>query len=307
MSVTIFSAPKSFADPHIAMIQRNAIGSWLSLGNPVEVLLIGDDPGIGENAERLGATHLPEVEKNTQQTPLISSIFEQAQVYAQHATLAFVNTDIILMREFLTSIEEIALQKRNFLVMGRRWDLTQDTALEFDAEWEQALRSRLKSEGSLHPPAGSDYFVFPSGQFGKLPPFALGRAGWDNWMIFRARTLRIPVIDATEAITVVHQTHDYSHLEDGLPHFHLEESRENVRLGGGPETVFTLADATWRMNGQGLVRIPWPQGGLIRWAESALVARLGSPKNLRVFRALLHPMESVRRAGTRSVQRFRRQ
>lgn len=113
--------------------------------------------------------------------------------------------------------------------------------------------------------------------------------------------MRIPVIDATKAITVVHQAHDYGHLEGGLPHYGLEESRENVRLGGGPETIFTLADATWRMNGQGLVRIPWPQGGLIRWGESALVARFASRSTLRFLRALLHPLEFARGSSARAL------
>ena len=302
MSITIFSAPKPFTDPHISMIQINAIASWLNLGERIEVLLVGDDPGIGETAERLGATHVPAVERNARQTPLISSIFNQAQVHAQYAILAYVNSDIVLMNDFLASIDEIALQLPRYLVLGQRWDLNENAELKIESGWDQALRSRLEIEGSLHPPAGSDYFVFPHGEFVEIPPFALGRAGWDNWMIFRARSLQIPVIDATESVTVVHQTHDYSHLEGGVPHYGLEESRENVKLGGGPGTIFTLADATWRMNGNGLVKIPWPQGGLLRWGESALVARLGSPRNLRYSRALLHPVEFAKSFGARSAR-----
>ena len=230
MNVTIFSAPKPFTDPHIAMIQRGAIGSWMNLGKQVEVLLIGDDPGIGETAAQLGATHLPTVDRNAQQTPLISSIFDQAQSHAQYPTLAYVNADIILMNDFLASIAEITLRQPEYLVVGQRWDLEQHTELEFELGWEQALRSRLDSEGTLHPPAGSDYFVFPRGQFEDLPPFSLGRAGWDNWMIFKGRSMRIPVVDATAAITVVHQGHDYSHLEGGVPHYRMEE---RDRQGGG--------------------------------------------------------------------------
>ena len=290
MSVTIFSAPKPFLDSHIATIQKNAIRSWMKLGEEVEVLLIGDEAGIGETAAQLGVTYLPEVDRNAQQTPLISSIFEQAQSRARHETLAYVNADIILMNDFLTSIEEIELQHSDYLVLGQRWDVEQNTVLEFYQGWEQALRNRLESEGALHPPAGSDYFIFPSSQLSDLPPFALGRAGWDNWMIFKGRSMRIPVIDATAAITAVHQGHDYSHLEGGIPHYRLEESRENVRLGGGAETVFSLADATWRLNGQGLVRSPWPQGGFLRWGESSVISRFSSNRNLRILGVLLHPL-----------------
>ena len=34
-------------------------------------------------------------------------------------------------------------------------------------------------------------------------------------MIYRARSLGIPVIDATRAVTAVHQDHDYSHVPEG--------------------------------------------------------------------------------------------
>ena len=30
--LTIFTAPKPFTDPHINLIQRNALRSWLALG-----------------------------------------------------------------------------------------------------------------------------------------------------------------------------------------------------------------------------------------------------------------------------------
>ncbi len=40
--ITFFSAPKPFTDPHIAMIQRNAIKSWTLLPD-VEVILLGEE------------------------------------------------------------------------------------------------------------------------------------------------------------------------------------------------------------------------------------------------------------------------
>ena len=38
----------------------------------------------------------------------------------------------------------------------------------------------------------------------------IGRPGYDNWLIWRARRSRIPVIDATKELTAVHQNHDYN-------------------------------------------------------------------------------------------------
>ena len=44
--LTIFTAPKPFTDPHIALIQRNAILSWLHLGPRVAVILLGEELGL---------------------------------------------------------------------------------------------------------------------------------------------------------------------------------------------------------------------------------------------------------------------
>jgi hypothetical protein len=51
--LTIFTAPKPFVDSHIAVIQRNAIQSWLHLGAEVEVLLVGDELGMAQVARRI--------------------------------------------------------------------------------------------------------------------------------------------------------------------------------------------------------------------------------------------------------------
>ena len=60
--LSIFSAPKAFTDPHINIIQRNAIQSWLHLGPEVEVFLVGDEPGMAEAAAELGVMQLTEVQ-----------------------------------------------------------------------------------------------------------------------------------------------------------------------------------------------------------------------------------------------------
>jgi hypothetical protein len=51
--ITLFSAPKPFTNPHIAMIQRNAIKSWTLLPD-VEVILLGEEEGLAEAAHELG-------------------------------------------------------------------------------------------------------------------------------------------------------------------------------------------------------------------------------------------------------------
>ncbi len=305
MSVTIFSAPKPFIDPHVSTIQRNAIRSWQALGRDVEVLLIGDDLGIADAATELGVRHLGAVERNDNGTPLISSIFELAQQRATHSLLTYVNADILLLDDFLPSLQRVAGQFERFLIVGQRWDLDLARALDFSNGWSDEVRARLRQEGRIHLPAGSDYFGFPRWLFRGLPPFALGRSGWDNWMIFAGRKMQVPVVDASGSITVVHQSHDYRHLEGGAPHYRLPESIENIRLGGGRETIFNLVDATWRMSDGNVTRVRWPGETVGRWAEAEIVVRLGPGRRLRLVRPLLHPVELLRRWGSGAVRRVR--
>ena len=62
---------------------------------------------------------------------------------------------------------------------------------------------------------------------------------------------KLPVVDATHSIMVIHQNHDYSHLPGGQTHYKLPESNDNLNLAGGRRNVFQLDDATHVLeNGQ---------------------------------------------------------
>ncbi len=107
------------------------------------------------------------------------------------------------------------------------------------------LRARIAAEGKLHGISGIDYFTFPNGLYQNIPPFAVGRTSWDNWFIYQARVLKAPVIDATRAITIVHQNHDYSHSAGGAAGvWKGPESERNKGLLGGAEHAFSLEYAT---------------------------------------------------------------
>ena len=72
--LTVFTAPKSFINEHINIIQRNAIKSWMHLGSEVEVLLMGEEDGMAEIAEEYQIRHFPEVKCSEQGTPKINSM-----------------------------------------------------------------------------------------------------------------------------------------------------------------------------------------------------------------------------------------
>lgn len=242
--LTLFSIPKAFQG-HTGIIQRNAIKSWTLMRPQPEIILFGDDEGTAEVAKSFGVRHVPQVVRNEYGTPLLNDLFEQAQQAAAHDVLCYANADVILMGDFFQAVDQIVRWKTCFLLVGQRWDIHVRESLDFFAGWENDLKARLGSQGVLHPSTGMDYFVFPRGMWGDIPPFAIGRTAWDNWLVYRARARRVAVVDATAALTVVHQAHDYSHVPAKAGDV-LEgpEAKRNLNLAGGWKHIFTLNDAT---------------------------------------------------------------
>ncbi len=254
--ITLFTAPKPFTDPHIAVIQRNAIKSWTLLPD-VEILLLGKEQGLAEVARELAVKHIPQIGRNKDGTPLISSMFSVARENSAAALLCIINTDILLVLNFLDAARQVLPQKDKFVLLSQRWDLDVTEPLDFSGDWSGRLLSTVNLQGQLHRPAGSDFFLFPRAAYIDVPDFAIGRAGWDNWMIYNARREKWPVIDGTSSLMVVHQNHDYSHLPDGLTHHSHPETDENIRLAGGEAAVrYTIVDSTHQLRGGKLVRPP---------------------------------------------------
>jgi len=251
--ITLFTIPKPFSG-HIGIIQRNAIRSWMALGPAVEIVLIGDEVGVAETASTLGVGYVPVVERNQYHTPMVNSAFQIAQEVGRGSLMAYVNADIILTPNLVEAIETIPLDK--FLVSCQRWDLDLDFELDFESSsWQSQLNELVKARGRLHEPTGIDCFIFTRGMYQNLPPFAIGRPGWDNWLIYWTRRMQIPVIDATQAMMIVHQNHDYSHLPKSLGTEHGGPERDiNLELAGGWDYIFTLEDADWLMGPDGLKR-----------------------------------------------------
>lgn len=276
--ITIFSAPKPFTNPHIANIQRNAIASWTKLPE-VDIILLGDEPGLADAARKLGVKHLENIPRSPSGAPLMDAMFTLARQHGTGQFLCIINADIILFPDFVETAKQAAAQREKFVLLGQRWDLDVTQPIDFSGEWVDRLRSTVHHQGVLHRPAGSDYFLFPAACYTDIPAFTIGRAGWDNWMIYKARKEGWAVIDATPSVMIVHQNHDYSHLPDGKPHYHHPETDENIRLAGGlVVTRFTLLDANQRIENGKITHQVMDSARLWRRIEAWPLLALGSTR-----------------------------
>lgn len=292
--LTIFTTPKPFRDAHIRTIQMNAIRSWAFLKPAVEVVLIGEEEGAAEAAAEIGVVYIPEVQRNKESTPLISSLFSIGRQVNNSPLLAYVNADILIFDDFITTAQAIFEQTPQFLVVGQRWDLNVTSLIDFSAGWQERIQQQTEQEGWLHTRGGSDYFIYPRACFQTIPDFAVGRAGWDNWMFYQARRQGWKTIDATLSIQIVHQNHDYSHLPGGQVHYRLPETTENVRLAGGRRTIFTLMDVDYEFCDGEVKKYPLSWKKWRREVEIFPLIRLKSMALAQVFFAVFHPKQALR-------------
>ena len=265
--MTIFSAPKPFTDPHINTIQRNAIQSWMHLGPDVEVFLIGDEEGLAQAAEEFGVRHFPQAATNDAGTPLIGSIFQLARENSSAPLLAYVNGDILLLPGFVEMGERALEQSERFLLVGQRWDLDITEAMDFSPGWDARLAEDARRRGALHPPAGSDYFIYPRTVLQEIPELTVGRAGWDNWVIYHAVSQPWPAVDATPSIMIVHQNHDYAHLPGGKAHYDHHETKANLEAGGGEQNMYMLLDTNRELVAGKIRRPRLRMMRILRWLE----------------------------------------
>ncbi len=246
--LTIFTTAKPFRG-HIGVIQRNALQSWKALYPDIEIILLGDDEGAAEAAQKFGLRHEPFAERNERGTKRLDYLYARAQAIAKHEVLCYINCDIILMQDFRRAIERVRAAHREFLMVGRRWDIDITEPLAFDGpECAADLRTLAQRHGRKRTAEWIDYFAFTRGLYGPdMPPFVL-RVFWDNWLVWKALDSGKPVIDASTAVLAVHQNHDYSHHPEGKQGvWYGEEAGRNAQLAGGWRHLRTIADATERL------------------------------------------------------------
>lgn len=256
--LTIFACPKPFTDPHIAMIQRNAIRSWTLLDIKPRVILFGAEPGVAEICSELGLDHVSHVARNEFGTPLLNDVFAKAEQRATGRYLCYVNADIILMSDFAQVVRSLAgfrqrvlLPGGRFMLGGRPWDVPIKTPLEFRPGWEAEMRQLVGDCGELRSNFACDYFLFPKGMWKDLPPFAIGRVYFDNALMFRCRRSGGWLIDATSGVTALHQNHSYASRLAGQLYMENPEGLRNKELASG-DRLLNWASASHRYTPQGL-------------------------------------------------------
>jgi hypothetical protein len=281
--ITFFTTPKPFTG-HNGVIQRNALKSWTLAAPGAEVILFGDEEGASETARDLGIKHVREVERVTvfksgfasttspskglQSKPLnletrgpkiLRSFFDAAQEMAKHDAVCYANCDIVLMDDFAAAVAKVQATEKEFLVVGRRWDVDVMTPIDFEEpDWKEQLRKGARTEGQQRSGDWIDYFAFRKGFYlGKMPELVIGRVFWDQWLVWKAQSIGAVVVDASDAVMAIHQNHDYGYHPAGKTGVWTDAlSQRNYRLAGGRWHLRTIEDATHVLGPQRLKANP---------------------------------------------------
>lgn len=252
--LTFFSTAKPF-EGHSGVIQRNALQSWKLLHPEVEIILFGDEAGVAEICAEMKLRHEPHVERHESGMKYLNYMFARARELARHEYLCYSNCDIIQLPRFGLAFGKILARRERFLMVGRRWDADVAHPLDFQKpDWSHRLYEEVTSTGFHQTPDFIDFFVFPRKLYGQVPPLIVGRSYWDHWLVWKALSLGVPVIDCSRFVAAVHQNHGYSYHPQGKLGTNEDElAQRNFALSGNGRDLRSLHDATYAMTGAGMI------------------------------------------------------
>jgi hypothetical protein len=238
----IFTVPKPFKGK-FDVIQNNAIDSWIEIKPRPKIILLGDEEGITEMARRKKLIQIKNIKRDKQGTPLLNDIFAKIQKKYKNEVFMYINTDIILMNSPLDSINILCKNFKKFVAIGKRYEIQIEERMTKIEILKNIEISDLRQKSD----SWMDYFIFTSGIFEDIPPFAIGKTFWDKWLVWWALQKKIPVVNITDNLQAIHQSHTYV-MNKKMNHRTVwagEQTINNLRLAGGWSHAGNISDATF--------------------------------------------------------------
>ena len=262
--ITFFTTAKSFLE-EARQRQINAIQSWKHVHPDAEVILCGEGDGYEEVAIEYGLVRVPDIACSEKGCPRIDDMIRRVRGMAKYPTLAYLNCDMIVMPDLVAAVNRIPFSR--FLMVAQRWDTEMTDLVEFCSGGYEQVREIVERHGVLSRITAIDMLLFRGEIWQDLPPLYVGRAYYDNYLLFRALAANVPLVDATKSITLVHQNHGYGHIAGGIDAvWDGNEGQHNLETAGGFESLCSIEDATWELSPDALKR-NFCRGDTTRYAK----------------------------------------
>jgi hypothetical protein len=255
--LTLFSVAKPFRG-RIAAIQRNALRSWMLLHPAVQIILFGDAEGSQEVAWELGIRYEEHPQLTASGSVRLDYMFTTAQRRARYKTLCYVPCDTVLLADFCDALNRVEALYREFLMVGRSCHLNLSAPLPFgDVDWHSWLRRRTQMAARQIFSEGTAYLAFSKGTcLADVPPIPIDSPCCTKWLLWKALSDQVPVVDASEMVLAVRQHGDV----EGWPTAgsETEESAaESVARCGSERHLRSVANAPYLLTPSDVVRNRW--------------------------------------------------
>ena len=196
-------------------IYENTIRNWHLLSPDVIPILFtevdpSDPKGIAHFAVEHGWHVFPVPKTSPKGVPVLRHMYLEAQKKFNTTFYCYTNGDILFDRNLTDTIRSLQTSAKGghldkLLMVGRRsnWSIGKGVNLT-----ELAQVGHYATNSSLFKDYAEDYFLTTRDGYpwATIPDFVVGRIGYDNWIVVTAMRKKIPVVDATQTVTALHQT-----------------------------------------------------------------------------------------------------
>lgn len=206
--LTIITTPKPLGVKRNRLAFLNAIRSWVRIVPRPEILVFGGDRAL---IEREGGRWVWVDINLAQGRPYFDDFIRVAEEESSNDIIMYSTDHLILTSDLIPAVRQVAESfPGNFVIVGKRWQLGIQEPIDFsNPGWESALRNCVLGADSLGSRAAKDYFVFRR-PFGlPVPNFIMGYPWYDTWLVWAALQAGYPVVDASAAVMVIHQSHKF--------------------------------------------------------------------------------------------------
>jgi len=206
--LTIITTPKPLNVAVNRLAFLNAIRSWVRLVPRPEILVFGGDRALVENE---GGKWIGDCKSTPQGRPYFDDFISRAESLATNDILMYCTDHLILTSDLPPVVKRVSDSfPSNFAIVGRRWQLNVQEAIDFsNPNWEGILRDQVFEVDSLGSNAAKDYVIFRRPLGLSVPNFIMGYPCYDTWLVWAALQAHYPVVDASDVIMVVHQSHKF--------------------------------------------------------------------------------------------------
>lgn len=207
--LTIITTPKPLNVAANRLAFLNAIRSWVRLVPRPEILVFGGNRALIESE---GGKWIGDFKATPQGRPYFDDFISRAETLATNDILMYCTDHLILPSSLVPAVKRVSDSfPGHFVIVGKRWGLSVQEVINFsDPNWESILRGQALGRDSLGSHSAKDYIIFrrPLGLL-PVPNFIMGYPCYDTWLVWGALQANYPVVDASDVIMAIHQSHGF--------------------------------------------------------------------------------------------------